>query len=326
MASAFEHKNSHVGNVYGATEVLATRLFVSVLDSVGDDPLPPVLALVPQFSAHPWASFKHTIAMDYFLEDRRGDFRQMVRINYELQSTLGFGGWKVELGVSSESEKLTRSVEILDPDGSVVHPSVQIGPKVYVEVKKDEQYTHTAERAHKDENKRTVYLIDTGVRRTEGIQRLKGSSSLVMSRRLPSMTLDKMFAVAEFVGTVNSASSSRLRDRFLGRAKATLLFSRARIIETSGIIPGQTDIGLVYDTSLEFLYNRAGWTPVEKFDTHIDEHGNESVVVPVADIEEEGPPAPFVSQKYHVYQERNFWDMVNLLVPTVKQVNVGLRV
>ena len=81
MASAFEAKNSHVGNVYGATDVRATRLFVSVLDKAGDDPLPPVLALVPQFSLHPCASFKHTIATDYFLEERRGDMRQMVRIN-----------------------------------------------------------------------------------------------------------------------------------------------------------------------------------------------------------------------------------------------------
>ncbi len=316
MASAFEHKNSHVGNVYGATEIRATRLFVSVLDSVGADPLPPVLALVPQFSRHPWPSFKATVAMDYLLEDRRGDFRQMVRINYEPESALAFGGWKVELGVSSEAEKLTRSIEVRNDAGDITAPSVQIGPKVYVEVLENEpdpniRYTHTAQRVHKDPTKRTVYLIDTGVRRTEGIQRLKGASSVVLSRRLPMMTLDMMFHVAGYVGTVNQGGTRPLGN-FVGRPASTLLFSRARIIETSGIIPGQTNEGLVYDTSLEFLYDRNGWTPVEKFDTHIDEHGNESVVESTVRAEEEGPPGP-VSQKYHVYEDRNFWDITNFL-------------
>lgn len=321
MASAYQFRDSGVGDKRGLDMLDATMTWVATIDAVGDDPIVPVQIESPLGMYHPQGargqSFAGLIVVGYAKARQLTPLKWLIDVIYGSKHKSLFGGWLTEVQSGSGTEHITR-----DLDGKL------IGPKVYVPHQLPSFPLETTEATHQTILAKPIIVVDesgvssptTILELTEtedvvkpvGYDRMAGPTTLIFSRTLLSMSMSIIRNVDSYKFTINHSL-------FADWSRGMLLFANYNIREAIGSVPYQDNPGLIYHVRLVFLINRKGWETIERFSTWIDDEGNESVIYRV-DQPEEGPPAlTLESETYRVFEKADFVQLLGIVAGTASK-------
>lgn len=302
MAQAYLSDKTGDGDVYGVDRLEATQTYVSQIDRVGDDPTAPVRSLVPEGQQHPDTErFGDLRAQRYVPHLTVNPRFWFVDVIYDFPDRrFSFTGWRVHVTFGEETRRVFR-----DLNGQIV------GARAYKSVPTGSVTPYYADTVLGSGRVRLERPVGN-VRRREGMDIHVGSTSLILSRTLRSMNVDRLRALEAYSHLIN-------RHKFLAWNRHELLFRHASIREETG--PSDqasrgSGSGLVYPTELHFsvrLSNQDepdGWRYLRLYDAVTDDRGNEAYVmreVPGPDEETTSEP---VSTLYKRYWNINFNDIL----------------
>ena len=298
MATVTIHPKSGDGDRTGPDGDDITRMFIVVLDAVGDSPISEVEErTVPKGAPHPTKRWRHLHASVYTQATTESRLIWLVTVQYAQPSLFS---WLLDVDLGTETELAKKSLKHTDENG-VVTASLLIGPRIYIPLKEGQTaYTHFT---WTDRDNETLKLRFAGdledpigqVIKPTGLERLTTRTSFTLSKRLRSLTEGNIQDIFNGRATVSD-------DKFLFQEPRTVLLNGISVRERDGSIDQRTDgtaVGLSYDVTVHFLVDKAGWTPQRVFDVYISEQGFESAVI-ARGLSSEQPSGP-AFRDYHLY-------------------------